>query len=76
MASYPPVHIVIAYSDQLVMHVEEGLNGIKNRYEKLPSFITTITGPSRTADIEKTLIVGVHGPRELYVFLLDEHLSQ
>jgi len=34
--------------------------------------ISLITGPSRTADIEKTLVMGAHGPKELYVFLLDE----
>ena len=39
---------------------------------KLPSLITFATGPSRTADIEKTLVVGVHGPKEVYVFLVDE----
>ena len=37
----------------------------------LPSLITFATGPSRTADIEKTLVVGVHGPKEVYVFLID-----
>jgi len=31
-----------------------------------------ITGPSRTADIEKTLVLGAHGPQELYVFLLND----
>ncbi|HEY5392838.1 MAG TPA: LUD domain-containing protein, partial [Hanamia sp.] len=31
--------------------------------------------PSRTADIEKTLVVGVHGPKEVYVFLIDKPLS-
>jgi len=71
MAVFPPVHIVVAYSNQLVMHVKEALSGMKERYDKLPSLITTITGPSRTADIEKTLILGAHGPKELYVFLLD-----
>lgn len=76
MIAYPPVHIVIANSTQLVMHVKEALEGMKNRYERLPSLITTITGPSRTADIEKTLILGAHGPKELYVFLLDEPISQ
>jgi L-lactate dehydrogenase complex protein LldG len=34
--------------------------------------VSTITGPSRTADIEKTLVLGAHGPRELWVFLLED----
>jgi L-lactate dehydrogenase complex protein LldG len=33
--------------------------------------ISNVTGPSRTADIEKTLVLGAHGPKELYVFLLE-----
>ncbi|MBL4754159.1 MAG: LUD domain-containing protein [Flavobacteriales bacterium] len=76
MAAYPPAHIVIGYANQLVMHVQEALNGVKKRYASLPSLITTITGPSRTADIEKTLILGAHGPKELYVFLLDKDISE
>jgi L-lactate dehydrogenase complex protein LldG len=45
---------------------------IKDKYPgKLPSVVTFATGPSRTADIEKTLVVGVHGPREVYVFLVE-----
>jgi L-lactate dehydrogenase complex protein LldG len=38
--------------------------------------ISLITGPSRTADIEKTLVLGAHGPRELYVFLIDDQNAQ
>ena len=34
--------------------------------------ISNVTGPSRTADIEKTLVLGAHGPKELFVFLLDD----
>jgi L-lactate dehydrogenase complex protein LldG len=34
--------------------------------------VTLITGPSRTADIEKTLVLGAHGPKELYVFLVED----
>jgi len=36
--------------------------------------ISLVTGPSRTADIEKTLVLGAHGPRELYLFLLDDSI--
>ena len=40
--------------------------------DNIPSFITFAAGPSRTADIEKTLVVGVHGPKEVYLFLIDK----
>lgn len=69
---YAPVHICIAYTNQLVYDIKEGLLNLKEKYAgKLPSLITLATGPSRTADIEKTLVVGVHGPREVYVFLIE-----
>ena len=69
---YAPVHICIAYSDQLVYDIKEGIQLMKQKYEnRLPSMITLATGPSRTADIEKTLVVGVHGPKEVYLFLVD-----
>ncbi len=70
---YPDTHIVIATLSQLVPDIKDALQGIKERYEdKIPSFISFITGPSRTADIEKTLIIGAHGPKEIYLFLLDD----
>ena len=69
---YAPIHICIAYSDQLVYDIKDGLQLLKQKYQhSLPSLITFATGPSRTADIEKTLVVGVHGPKEVYVFLVD-----
>ncbi len=69
---YAPVHICIAYTSQIVYDVKEALQIIKEKYTgKLPSLITLATGPSRTADIEKTLVVGVHGPKEVYVFLVE-----
>lgn len=70
MFVYPPVHIVIAKKNQLVDYLESAYSEIQKKYPKnLPSQITLITGPSRTADIEKTLILGAHGPKELHVFL-------
>jgi L-lactate dehydrogenase complex protein LldG len=72
LSIYPPVHIVLAYTSQIVMDLKDGFKLIKNKYgNDLPSMITNVTGPSRTADIEKTLVLGAHGPRELFVFLLE-----
>ena len=69
---YAPVHICIACSSQLVYDIREGLEFLQDKYKnKLPSLITLATGPSRTADIEKTLVVGVHGPKDVYVFLIE-----
>lgn len=69
---YTPIHICIAFTDQLVYDVKDGLQLIKEKYAgKIPSLVTFATGPSRTADIEKTLVVGVHGPKEVYVFLVE-----
>ena len=69
---YPEVHIVLAYTSQLVADLKDGFTLIKQKYNgNVPSMISNITGPSRTADIEKTLVLGAHGPKELFVFLLD-----
>ena len=73
---YAPIHICLAYTDQLVYDVRDGLQLIKEKYKaRMPSLVTFATGPSRTADIEKTLVVGVHGPKEVYVFLVERHLT-
>jgi L-lactate dehydrogenase complex protein LldG len=69
---YAPIHICIAYTNQLVFDVKDALLSIKEKYgSKIPSLITFATGPSRTADIEKTLVTGVHGPKEVYCFLVE-----
>jgi len=73
---YPHVHVVVAYASQLVMDIKDGLDFVQQRYgENLPSLISVISGPSRTADIEKTLVLGAHGPKKLYVFLLEDRLG-
>ncbi len=72
LSIYPHTHVVIAFTSQLVMDIKDGLEKIQHRYgEDLPSLVSVITGPSRTADIEKTLVLGAHGPKEVYVFLLE-----
>ena len=69
---YAPVHVCIAYTSQLVYDVANALQNLQQKYPKLPSLITLATGPSRTADIEKTLVVGIHGPKEVFCFLVQD----
>lgn len=67
---YPPIHIVWAHASQLVPFVDDALAVVAERYgSMLPSQITFVTGASRTADIEKTLVMGAHGPKELIVLV-------
>lgn len=68
-----PTHIMIAYANQVVPDIQQGIDLVKKKYDgKLPSMINLNTGPSRTADIEKTLVVGVHGPGEVFCFFINK----
>lgn len=70
---YAPIHICIAYNSQLLFDINDALSFFKEKYkDNFPSFITFASGPSRTADIEKTLVTGVHGPKEVYCFLVED----
>ena len=72
MNVYPETHVVIAYVNQLVDDLKDAFSAIHQKYSgKLPSMVSVITGPSRTADIEKTLVMGAHGPRELFLILVE-----
>ena len=64
--------LCIAYSHQLVADVGDALSFLQQKYpDGLPSLVSFASGPSRTADIEKTLVTGVHGPREVFCFLVE-----
>src|SRR6185436_18691898 len=66
----PPVHIAIVEAANLHSTLGETLAALQSDDEISP-VVTFITGPSRTADIELTLAIGVHGPQELYVIIYD-----
>ena len=73
LSIFPHHHIVIARPGQMVLDLKDAFAVLKNKYgSQIPSMISTITGPSRTADIEKTLVLGAHGPKELFVFLVED----
>ena len=68
----PPVHLVIARRKQVVPDLEAAIALWRHRYDKhWPSNLCVITGPSRTADIEKILVMGAHGPKRLAVYFVD-----
>jgi len=72
---FPETHIVVANEVQIVDFLDNALEKLQEKYKnKLPSLISNITGPSRTADIEKTLVMGMHGPKTLIVIIAIEPL--
>jgi len=73
-------HIILAGTDKIYQNVEQALNMLKLQTfcatgSLATSFVNIISSPSQTADIEKQLIKGVHGPSELCVILVDNHRS-
>ena len=68
----PPHHIVVATRDQLVPDLTAAFARLRAAYgARLPGFLSFITGPSRTGDIERILVLGAHGPKRLSIFLID-----
>lgn len=69
----PPHHIVLARRSQLVPDLPAAFALVRERYGgNYPSMISFITGPSRTGDIERILVLGAHGPKRLTILLVDE----
>ena len=69
----PPVHIAILNAADICLSLGEALRLVRRDGSTTMSrTMTFITGPSRTADIELTLAIGVHGPKELYVIVIEE----
>ena len=65
----PPVSVFLASRNDLVRDLPAALRRLGDAHRQGPGFTTLITGPSRTADIEKQLVIPAHGPRELVVLL-------
>lgn len=64
----PPHHVVVARREQLVPDLPAAFALLQKKYSPdFPSMISFITGPSRTGDIERILVLGAHGPRKLTI---------
>jgi L-lactate dehydrogenase complex protein LldG len=68
LSALPPHHVVLARRDQLLPDLGAAFELLAQRYSTgYPSFISLITGPSRTGDIERILVLGAHGPKQLTI---------
>ncbi len=64
----PPHHVVLARREQLVPGLPDAFELLKRKYgQNYPSMVSLVTGPSRTADIERILVLGAHGPKKLTI---------
>jgi len=67
----PPHHVVLARRNQMVPDLSAALQRVQEKFKgKFPSFMSFISGPSRTGDIERILVLGAHGPKKLTILLL------
>jgi len=67
----PPHHVVLARRNQMVPDLSAALQRVQEKFKgKFPSFFSFISGPSRTGDIERILVLGAHGPKKLTILLL------
>jgi L-lactate dehydrogenase complex protein LldF len=76
VSTLPPIHVVIVGYDKLVETMDDANEILKvlsksSTGQKQTAYVSFITGPSRTTDIEKTLALGVHGPKELHIIFVD-----
>jgi L-lactate dehydrogenase complex protein LldG len=68
----PPLHIVVAGEDQILPDLWDYFAALARRGASLPSAVSLITGPSKTADIEGVLVTGVHGPADVCIVLVSD----
>lgn len=70
----PDTHIVVLRETDIVSGYEDVWGRLRERYgkDRMPRTVNTITGPSRTGDIEQTIELGAHGPRRMHILVVRE----
>lgn len=67
----PETHIAVVYASQMVATMEDAFARVRGRKSPMPRSLNFISGPSRTADIEQTLVLGAHGPYRVHILLCE-----
>jgi L-lactate dehydrogenase complex protein LldG len=77
LAFLPEEHIVLVRAADILGAYEEAFDRLRAIYGegKLPRSVNLVSGPSRTADVEQTIVRGAHGPKRLLVVILNQHRS-
>jgi L-lactate dehydrogenase complex protein LldG len=72
----PPIHLALLKTSTLVESFADALEVIEKAYKgNIPPYLSFITGPSKTADIERELTIGVHGPEKLIILCIDQNIN-
>ena len=66
----PETHIAVVPLARVVPHMEDAWDLMRAELGQLPRAVNYISGPSRTADIEQTLVLGAHGPYRVHIVLV------
>lgn len=72
----PDHHLVVVASGDLVGSYEQAWNRLRERGEQMPRTVNWVTGPSRSADIELTMLMGAHGPVALHVIIVEDPFDE
>lgn len=73
VSTLPPIHVAFLHTANILPGVKEAFDVISQTFNQ--GYISFISGPSRTADIERVLTIGVHGPSRLVIIAVDEELN-
>lgn len=68
----PETHIAVVPASRVVRAMEDGWDRLRREHGRLPRQVNFVSGPSRTADIEMTLVMGVHGPFRVHVIIIND----
>jgi L-lactate dehydrogenase complex protein LldG len=66
----PETHVAVLSARRIVAHMEDAWDLLRAERRELPRAVNFVSGPSRTADIEQTLILGAHGPYRVHVIIV------